>query len=79
MRLARVPLTVEEAAQRLAKLDKSRTVHNQNSLHVALAGGLGARIRNQAVEVLNNVLEAVLGRPPTMTELFGDRDGGDAA
>lgn len=77
MKLARVPSQVEEAAKRLRDLDRARTRYNQNSLHVALGGGLGAKVRNQVVEDLSSVLEAVLGRPPTMTELFGDGD--DAA
>lgn len=69
MRLARVTQSVAEAAERLRKLDSGRTVHNQNELHCALAGGLGAKVRNQVVTDLDVVLEAVLGR----------LDGGDAA
>lgn len=77
MKLARIPLTVEEAAKRLAALDRGRTnPYGHNMLHTAFSGGLGPRYRNQVVEDLAAVLGAVLGRQPTMSELFGDSDGG---
>jgi hypothetical protein len=79
LRLARVTQPVIEAAERLRKLDNGRTVNNQNELHVAFSGGLGAKARNQVVADLEIVIEAVLGRPPTLSELAGALNGDDAA
>jgi hypothetical protein len=79
VKLAPIPNNVAEAAQRLRKLDNSKTVYGSNQLHVAFSGGLGAKVRNQVVADLDAVLEAVLGRPPTLTELSAVLKGGDAA
>lgn len=82
MRLARITSPVEEAAARLRDLDKRREQHS-TGLPVALAGGYGAKQRSQSHEDVLTLIEAVLGRPPTMSELksagmFGDH-GGNAA
>jgi hypothetical protein len=79
VRLARVTSAVEEAANRLRKLDNSKTAYGSNSLHVAFAGGLGAKVRNQVVEDVAVVLEAILGRGPTFTEIKGAFGDGDSA
>jgi hypothetical protein len=79
MKLAPIPNNVHEAAERLRKLDGTKTGYGSNALHCAFSGGLGAKVRNQVVADLDAVLEAVLGRPPTLTELSAVLKGGDAA
>ena len=79
MKLARVTQPVIEAAERLRKLDGEKTAYGSNSLHCAFSGGLGAKVRNQTVNDLEIVIEAVLGRPPTLSELAGALNGDDVA
>ncbi len=71
MRLARVTLSVEEAAKRLRAIDERRE-QNSTGLPVALAGSYGPKVRSQSHEDVLTLIEAVLGKPDMSATRFGD-------
>lgn len=71
MAIFNLPTKVLEAAERLQELHTTHTVYNQNRLYVAVNGGLGPAIRNQTVNDLAILLDAVCRPDPTVSRFRG--------